>query len=126
MDEQQNQREFTRVPVQVPVEVEAEGRTVRGLLSGNLSMKGLLVGTTEVLPEGTACAVRIVLAEGVAEVRAEAVVARAYPGALALTFTRLIGTESFEHLRQLVLYNAQDPEQVELEFHAHAGIRRKD
>jgi hypothetical protein len=125
MDGQENKREFTRVPVQVPIEVQAGDRTFRGLLTGNLSMKGLLVGTPEVLPEGTGCTLRILLGDGTVEVRAEAQVARIYPGALALQFTRILGTESFEHLRQLVLYNSKDPEQIEHEFHEHAGIKPK-
>lgn len=123
MSGEENKREFTRVPIQVPIEVQAGDRIIHGLLTGNVSMKGLLVGTKEVLPEGTSCILRIVLGEGAAEVRAEATVARVYPGALALQFSRILGTESFEHLRQLVLYNAPDPEQVESEFHAHAGIK---
>ena len=118
-----NKREFTRVPLQVPIEVQAGDHVFHGLLTGNLSMKGLLVGTEERLPEGTTCMVRIVLADGAAEVRAEATVARAYPGSLALQFTRILGTESFEHLRRLILYNAFDPEQIENEFHDHAGIK---
>ena len=118
-------REFTRVPVQVPIEVRAGDRIFHGLLTGNLSMKGLLVGTEEQLPEGTSCAVRIVLGDGAAEVRAEAKVARIYPGSLALQFTRILGTDSFEHLRQLILYNAFDTELVESEFHDHAGIKPK-
>lgn len=120
-----NKREFTRVPVQVPIEVQVGDRTFHGLLTGNLSMKGLLVETSELLPEGTTCVVRIVLAKGIAEIRAEASVVRVYPGALALQFTRILGTESFEHLRQLVLYNAADPAQVEDEFHDHSGIKSK-
>lgn len=125
MADRKNTREFTRVAVQVPVEVEAGGRSLTGIVTGNVSMKGLLLRTDETLEVGTACNLRIPLVEGVAEVRAEAEVVRVYPGALAFQFTRILGTESFEHLQRLVIYNAQDPDQVDSEFQAHIGIRPK-
>jgi hypothetical protein len=126
MDGEGNKREFTRVPVQVPIELQAAGRSYPGLLTGNLSMKGLLLRTEAELAKDSPCSLRIVLAPGIAEIRAEARVVRVYPGALALQFTRLLGTESFEHLRRLVIYNASDPEKVEDEFHDHAGIKPRN
>ncbi len=41
-------------------------------------------------------------------------------------FTSILGLESFEHLRNLVYYNAPDVEQVEQEFTAHVGIRKRE
>lgn len=125
MGDKNNKREFTRVAVQVPVEVQAEGHVLLGVITGNVSMKGLLLKTEETLAEGTPCTLRIPLVAGIAEIRAEARVVRVYPGAMAFQYTRIIGTESFEHLRQLVIYNAPDAEQVEGEFQAHTGIRPK-
>lgn len=123
MGDKNNKREFTRVPVKVPIELQIGGRTSCGHLTGNLSMKGLLVSTPEAMAEGTACGVRIVLGDGSAEMRAEARVVRAYPGAVALQFTRILGNESFEHLRRLVMYNAPDPEQAERELRDQAGAK---
>ncbi len=123
MGERNNKREFTRVAVQVPVEVQAGGQVLMGVITGNVSMKGLLLKTEQSLAEGTACTLRIPLVAGIAEIRAEARVVRVYPGALAFQYTRILGTESFDHLRRLVVYNAPDVEQVESEFQAHAGIR---
>ena len=125
MGEKNNKREFTRVAVQVPVEVQADGRSLLGVITGNVSMKGLLLKTEETLAEGTLCSLRIPLVAGIAEIQAEARVVRVYPGAMAFQYTRIIGTESFDHLRRLVVYNAPDTEQVEGEFHAHTGIRPK-
>ncbi len=125
MGEKNNKREFTRVAVQVPVEVQSDGRSLLGVITGNVSMKGLLLRTEETLAEGTLCTLRIPLVAGIAEIRAEARVVRVYPGALAFQYTRIIGAESFDHLRQLVIYNAPDTEQVEGEFQSHTGILPK-
>jgi hypothetical protein len=126
MGNKKNKREFTRVPVELPIEIQAGDRLLRGLVTGNLSMKGLLLRTQDVLAQDTLCTLRIILGEGAAEVRAEAQVVRIYPGAIAFQFSRILGTESFEHLRQLVIYNAPDADQVESELHEHTGIKAKE
>jgi len=41
-------------------------------------------------------------------------------------FSKILGLESFEHLRNLVYYNAENVEQVETEFTTHTGIRKRD
>jgi hypothetical protein len=126
MDDTPNQREFTRVHVQVEVEVTALGRTIRSSQPQDLSLKGMLVRTDERLPEGTACEVRLVLGDERTEIRAGGLVVRIYKEGFAIQFTRLIGLESFEHLRNLVLYNAADAERIEQEFQTHLGLRRKE
>lgn len=51
---------------------------------------------------------------------------RNYPDGVAFQFTKILGPESYGYLRNLVLYNASDTDQVENEFETHAGIKRKD
>ncbi|MBI4913454.1 MAG: PilZ domain-containing protein [Acidobacteria bacterium] len=125
MDQAPNQREFTRVHLQVQTEVSALGRVIHSSLSQDLSMKGMLVRTDERLPAGTPCIVRLTLGEGLPEIRAEGTVVRDYEDGFAIQFTCLLGVESYEHLRNLVLYNAVDTERIEQEFHDHLGIRKK-
>jgi hypothetical protein len=48
------------------------------------------------------------------------------PDGMAFVFTSILGLESFEHLRNLVCYNAPDVEQVERELTAHVGIRKRE
>jgi hypothetical protein len=43
---------------------------------------------------------------------------------VAIQFTS-VDEESVEHLRNLVLFNAEDGNQVEHEFEVHVGIRPK-
>ena len=125
-NEPSNQREFTRVPVNCRVEVKAAGRAVQCSSVGTLSMNGMLVLTPEQLSPGTECEITISLLEDEILIELLGTVVRNYPEGIALTFTKILGPESYTHLRNLVLYNAQDTDKVEYEFETHAGIKRKD
>lgn len=126
MSEAPNQREFTRVHVQVQVEVTALGRTIHSTQPQDLSLKGLMVRTEARLPLGTPCEVKLLLGDQRTEILAEGEVVRDYEDGFAVQFTRLLGVESYEHLRNLVLYNSHDTERIEQEFQDHLGLRRKD
>ncbi len=119
-----NRREFIRVPVQVRAEVSGGGLSITSPATQNLSLKGLRLTCSERLPEGTACQIRLILGEGEILIDAEGTVVQCYPDGLAFQFSRLLGLESFEHLRKLLLYNASEPEQVENEFKDATGIHR--
>ena len=124
--EPSNHREFTRVPVNCHAEVRAAGRPIPCTAISTLSMNGMFVQTTEPLPVGTECEINISLVEHEIEIELLASVVRNYPDGIAFQFTKILGPESYGHLRNLVLYNASDTGQVEDEFEAHAGIKRKD
>lgn len=121
-----NQREFTRVPVHCDVQVRAEGRSVACTAVTTLSMKGMLVETVEKLPEGLECEISISLVEHEIEIEVMGAVVHNYPNGIAFQFTKIMGPESFGHLRNLVMYNASDTDQIERELDCHAGIRKKD
>ena len=123
--EASNAREFTRVPTRIRAEVAAGGLRITDGAAQTLSLKGMFLVCAVPLPEGTECAITLLLGDGEARVEAEGKVVHAYPEGLALQFTRILGLESFEHLRKLVLYNAPDPGLVESEFDAATGIHRK-
>jgi hypothetical protein len=53
-------------------------------------------------------------------------IARVETTGMGLEITEVVGVESFEHLQNLVLYNAPDPKQVEQEFKGHIGLKRKE
>jgi len=118
-------REFVRVPFKMGTTVRTSGRTIRSSNTLDISMNGLRIATTETVPpEGTVCEVEIVLAEApdpvIIETRGSIV--RSEPGTLAVHFS-VIDVDSYEHLRQLILNNSEDPERAEKEFGAHWGIR---
>ena len=121
-----NQREFTRVEVSVRTEVRAGGKTIAGAPSHSISMKGMSIQTPERLPVGTEGEIRLILVDGDAEIRVQGSVVALLADGMAFLFTKVLGLESYEHLRNLVFYNTSDVEQVESEFNAHAGIRKKE
>jgi hypothetical protein len=118
-------REFVRVPFSIGTTIRTSDRTIWSGNTLDVSMNGLRVATTEnVSPEGTFCEVEIVLAEAPDPVIIEArgSIVRSMPGTLAVHFSE-VDIDSYEHLRQLILNNSEDPERAEKEFGAHLGIR---
>jgi hypothetical protein len=118
-------REFVRVPFRTGTTIRTSDRTIWPGNTLDISMNGLRVATTETVPpEGTLCEVGIVLAEAPEPVIIEArgSVVRSKPGTLAVHFSE-VDVDSYEHLRQLILNNSEDPERAEKQFDAHWGIR---
>jgi len=121
-----NHREFTRVLFSARTEIRAGAVTISGAPSHSLSMKGMSIRTSERLPVGTECEITIVLVEGEVEIQLLGTVVVILADGIAFQFTKVIGLESFEHLRNLVFYNTSELEQVETEFTTHSGIRKKE
>jgi hypothetical protein len=89
-------------------------------------MNGILLETPEAAPpEGTLCEIEIVVSETPAPVIIEArgSLVRSKAGTLAMHFSE-IDIDSYDHLQQLILNNAKDPDRAEQEFSAHWGIRK--
>ena len=125
-DQRQNQREFTRVTINASTVIRSGETVIAGAPTHTLSMKGMSIQTDQRLPVGTPCEFTIVLVPGEVEIQAEGAVVSHLADGMAFLFTKIVGLESFEHLRNLVYYNAQDVAQVESEFSSHAGIRKRD
>jgi hypothetical protein len=125
-NEYPNQREFTRVPVNCHVEVRSGERSIPCTAMRTLSMNGMFVLTPEQLTIGTEWEINISLIEHEIEIELLGTVVRSYSDGVAFQFTKILGPESYGHLRNLVLYNAADTDQVESEFETHAGIKRKE
>ena len=121
-----NQREFTRVLVTARTVIKAGEAVLAGAPTHSLSMKGMSIVTDQRLPLGTECEFTIILVEGQVEIQAEGTVVAHLPDGMAFLFNKILGLESFEHLRNLVYYNAPDVEQVETELNSHAGIRKRE
>jgi hypothetical protein len=124
--EPSNQREFTRVLVNVRTEVRTGGVALPAAPAHSLSMKGMSIVTGERLPVGTECELTVVLVEHEAEIQLLGRVVADLPDGIAFLFTKILGLESYEHLRNLVFYNAPDVDVVETEFSAHTGLRKRD
>jgi len=121
-----DRREFVRVPFRTEVTVRTPERTLWANSTLDISLNGLRIATEGRPPaEGTACEIEIVLSNADPPVIIDAggTVVRPEPGMLAIRLTEL-DFDSYDHLRQLILNNAADPEKAEQEFDAHWGIRK--
>jgi len=125
---EENHREFTRVKVAIHVELRMGGNVViQGELE-NVSFNGVLLRCETTLPEHTPCLAFLYLdgGQGGPTIEAQGVVTRTESHKLAVQFTELIGTESTQHLRNLVLYNSgTQANRVEEEFESHVGLHAK-
>jgi hypothetical protein len=120
-----HRREFSRVAVHLKAEVTAGDQLCRGTME-NLSLKGGFLRTDNAPAEGQQCQVRLDLDGTEAKVSAVGRVVRSGPAGCAIQFTEIVGIDSLEHLRNVILFNTHDPAQVEREFHDHLGLRRDD
>jgi len=123
-------RSFVRVPFNTEVVITAGNWALRTQAGIDISMNGIhltgLVRTDDARPlPGTSCRISIHLqATGHRLViEAEGRIIRSEPGDLAVEFIE-IELDSYQHLRQLILNNARDPDGAEKQFNEHHGIRR--
>lgn len=127
MTGESDRREFIRVPFRSETAVRTADRTIRASSTLDLSMNGIRIMTGEPVPrEGTKCGIEIALSgsDPVVVIEARGEVVRSEPGTLAVHFTE-VDLDSYLHLRQLILNNANDPEKAEQEFRSHWGIRKQ-
>jgi hypothetical protein len=120
-----NKRRFTRVAVQIRVQVSPDGeeKVIAGA-ARDISLKGAFVTASEKVPEDTACAIDIFLGEEEPiKLKAHGKVVRSAGEGIAVEFDQL-DVDAYEHLKRVVLYNAKDTDQVEHEFETSRGINR--
>jgi hypothetical protein len=117
-------RQFLRVTADIEAEIEAAGGRVNGV-TRDLSLKGLFVQVERTFPEGSTCSILMRLdgRAGAVVVRAKGFVSRVVPGGMAIEFTDIIGLGSWDHLRGLVLLNAEDAQRAQEELSNHLGLR---
>jgi hypothetical protein len=128
MSDQGPQREFTRVKRAIEAELSSGEETLRGQVR-DISLKGLFVLCEPRWQVDTHCFVVVLLgldSAGALRVEGKARVARVEADGLGVEFFELLGLESYWHLRNIVLYNADDPERAEEEFASHLGLHRKE
>jgi PilZ domain len=118
-------REFTRINRNLEVVIDLPGRMLAGR-TRDVSLRGALVSCGEVLSLGTTCTCTLILdgGEGQLRIRAAGRVMRHVADGLAMRFDELLDPESYEHLCQLIRYNAIDPEKAEREIAAHLGLKK--
>ena len=125
MPSNSDQRRYSRSTIRARAELRLHTGIVMEGESRDVSMNGLFVKADHMFPVGNVCQVVLVLEGGDREFRIETSgeVVRVSEEGIAIEFEQ-IDLDSMEHLRKLVLYNADDPEQVEQEIEDSAGIHR--
>jgi len=127
MKKQLNQREFTRVFVNMEVEVKSGKSTILGHLTKDVSLNGLFLTSEEKFPVNTDCHLTIFLGtrKSQACIKLKGKVVRVEERGMAFAFHEIMGSDSFAHLRTLILYNSPEARSVEKEFKTHLGIKRR-
>lgn len=122
MEKSIDQRLSARVPIGYRVKIMADEKDILCPSAINISMSGILVRASERLPVGTGCYVIIFLLEGGAETKilAWGIVVREAPEGMAIRFSRILGDQGTQHLRNLVSLKSSDPAQAKREFEAFA------
>jgi hypothetical protein len=124
-DEAADRREFRRVPFRAETTVRTRDRTIRSSSTLDISMNGLRISIQgPAPPAGTPCEITVMLSGGqpAAAIEARGSIVRSEHDTLAVHLTE-IDLDSYQHLRQIVLNNAVDPERAEREIAEHQGIR---
>ena len=120
------QREFTRVPIRRSAEVLTDDRVAASQPTRDLSANGIYIEGAD-LPLGLCCRVRLPMhaTSGDTVIETSGRIVRSEPQGVAIAFSGM-DIDSFQRLRNLVLYNAADPARVQAEFENHLGFRRQD
>lgn len=119
------QREFTRIPIHIwGTFTDASGDLLTAEVN-NLSLRGCHVSTFDPLPADGRYHLTLFVEddERALHFRVEARIVRSDRDGMGVEFMEM-PLESYEHLRNMVLLNSTDPEQVEREFHQHIGLKR--
>lgn len=125
-------RRRTRVHFTTRAEVQVGDQRFADLETQDLSHKGVFVKGSHPVQAGQACLVTVHLQEGSQErldLHMQGSVKRITDQGMAIDFTSM-DPDTYMHLRQLVLLNAEDPEKVEGEFgtpvfeHQQNGVKK--
>jgi hypothetical protein len=125
MTDYSNQREFTRVPVQIWGTFREGKRELVTTEITSLSLRGCYASTFEVLPEGEVHRLTLFTEDdaNAIHITVKARIVRSDQDGMGIEFTEM-PLESYDHLRKMVLLNATDPDRVEREFRDHIGLKR--
>lgn len=127
MKKQLNQREFTRVSVNMEVEVKSGKSTIFGHPTKDISLNGLFLTSEKKFPVDTDCDLTIFLGGRKSRqgIKIKGKVVRVAEKGMAFAFHEIRGGDSLAHLRTLILYNSPEARSVEKEFKTHLGIKRR-
>jgi hypothetical protein len=114
-------RRFSRIVFQVAAELTIQDTTLKTEQLENLSIGGCLFQTSLEFPKDTPCRLTISLDGTAVQVLVAGVVVRQEQEKIGVKFTK-IDPDSLFHLRNIIRYNAQDPDKVDQEISDRPGI----
>jgi hypothetical protein len=121
IDMEQNRRKKTRVNFETQVVIRTkDAEVISQASSKNISLRGVFLETEHDLLPGTPCEVEILLTgtSSLLSIKVQGSVARKGKGGLGIAF-KSIDPDSYFHLRNLLMYNTPDPDEIEREQHLH-------
>lgn len=114
----EEKRKKTRVHFETHVVIKTRDSEIRAEAdSEDISIKGVFVKTQDKIPEGTPCDLEILLTGSSTRLALtiKGTITRQEKNGLAIGFESM-DLDSFMHLKNVILYNATDPEEVEKEM----------
>ncbi len=123
----QNQREFTRVPIHVMVEIRSGGTTLRTDKTQDLSMKGIFLQSDQALELQSKCELSLLLGgeENPVRIEVKGRVTRSSDAGMGIEFTE-IDLDSYDYLQNLIMHNSHSAhDAVEEEIHSHLGLKNR-
>jgi len=123
----ENCREFTRVLISIQLAINAfDSTTICGRIH-DLSLNGVSARCSGRLPVQSPCTIKIYLDGPDNEdihLQLNGKVMRHMQDGMGIQFTG-VPLDDLEHLRNLIRYNAQEPDLIEQEFSAHLGLNKQ-
>ncbi len=117
-DMEKEKRKKTRVYFETQVVLKTDvSEITMSVNSSDISMRGMFVTTDKRIPSGTPCKIEIVLSGTTSRLalNIEGVIARQDENGLGITFDSM-DSDSFFHLKNIVMYNSSDPDAIEKEW----------
>lgn len=118
-----NKRRNTRVRFATTADLFFADQTIANCTTTNLSLNGVMIVGLKGRPEGEECELRLHLGVGKTDlvIAIKSKVSRITEEGTALHFYE-IELESFQHLKNIVYYNSENPDDVSKEFIDHRSI----
>jgi hypothetical protein len=123
MSGNENDREFTRVPINLSVELFCDEKTISSKHCQDVSMNGVYVISEDKFKEGSNCEVKLLVDNE--EIKAQGHVERVTENGMAIKFLG-IELESYDKLYELIIFNSSSSDQMEKEFQEHIGLKKRE
>ena len=120
-----NRRE--RADYSTSVVVKTKDKVIEGPVSHNISLNGIYIETSDHLPMDSHCQIEITLgasSDGL-KLQMDAKVVRNDDKGIGLTF-EIMDIETFRHLKNIVLYNSDDPSKFVAQCDDLPGFKLSD